>query len=103
MQYRQGDLFFEKIEQFPKRISLRPVITDDLILAHGEATGHAHRMESDSVLSHAGRTTGRQYLEVKDQAKVFHEEHDPLSLPAGKYLVRRQREYTPEKIRIVVD
>jgi hypothetical protein len=34
---------------------------------------------------------------------VIHEEHAPIPLPTGYYQVWRQREYTPQEIRIVRD
>jgi hypothetical protein len=88
------------------------------ILAHGEATGHAH-----VVLS--GKETGRGkgsvdwverptgdgewaeavgLLRVKGRAaELRHDEHATIVLPRGTYRVVRQREYAPDEIRRVAD
>jgi hypothetical protein len=34
---------------------------------------------------------------------VVHEEHRPITLTSGYYRVWRQREYSPEEIRVVRD
>ena len=74
-----------------------------VILAHGEATGHAHRIVDPAVELRATRWT--RYLVVTGDRPVTlqHEEHDPLPVPPGAWEVRRQREYTPRQIRWVVD
>jgi hypothetical protein len=44
------------------------------------------------------------YLRVlAERATVVHQEHGPIVLPQGAYRVWRQREYTPQGIRRVVD
>jgi hypothetical protein len=40
---------------------------------------------------------------LADSATVTHEEHGPITLPRGTYRVWRQREYSPEAIRVVRD
>ena len=46
---------------------------------------------------------GVLYLDVTDTTQVVHEEHGPLTLDPGLWLVVRQREYHPEAIRTVAD
>jgi hypothetical protein len=80
-----------------------------LILAHSE-TGHHHAVRDvEAVLLRPtvgdGLTT---YLRVDgDHADVVHERpwdtHETLRLPRGVWLVRRQREWTPEGWRRVED
>lgn len=63
------------------------------VLAHGEVTGHAHRLTeaSDGLLV---EIDGVLYLSVGARgAEIVHEEHLPISLPPGEYRVRRVREY----------
>jgi len=48
------------------------------------------------------------YLEVKQDTVLKHEEHNQVLLPAGKYAVVHEREYNPfakegSKIRQVID
>jgi hypothetical protein len=98
-QFRHGDVIIQQVEQLPS--NLEPV--PHLILAHGELTGHAHRV----VPSTGGKLfRGAQgtFLEIRaDGLNVVHEEHASISLPPGVYRVWRQREYSPEEIRIVRD
>jgi hypothetical protein len=98
-QFRHGDVIIQQIERLPEEPELLP----HLILAHGELTGHAHRVTP----SKGGRLFwGREsmFLEISsDGLKVVHEEHASIDLPPGLYRVWRQREYSPEEIRIVRD
>ena len=97
--WRQGDVFLIATVNVPTagRAPRRPV------LAEGEATGHAHRLE-DPASGHVFSIGSSLYLEVvADTATIVHEEHGPVTLPRGSYSVRIQREYSPEEIRRVVD
>jgi hypothetical protein len=81
-----------------------------LVLAEGEATGHAHvvhdghaRLERQEfgeqrrVWSNRGSGSRSRIVLIVECSPVtlVHEEHEPLTLPPGSYLVRRQREYVP--------
>lgn len=97
LQHRQGDLLLVRLDS-------RPAVTltarqSDVIVA-GEATGHAHRLQAGTILE---APDGALYLDVTYTAQVVHEEHGPITLEPGLWLVMRQREYTPEAIRIVAD
>lgn len=97
--WRQGDVFVVAVSALPTdaREERRP------ILAEGEITGHAHRIQDPSaarVFAHGSNL----YLEVlAESATVVHEEHGPITLPRGGYEIRIQREYHPQEIRRVVD
>jgi hypothetical protein len=97
-QYRQGDVWIERIDALPEVISPVPGPT---ILAHGEVTGHAHEVKRYGKLFKA--SDGQLFLKMACKGILEHQEHDPITLPAGVYRVRRQREYSPEAIRMVVD
>ena|SRR3990167_6405558 len=99
-QCRQGDLYFVRVDSVPDDA----VPVDDNILAHGEATGHAHRVVQDpNVLVRS--LAGIMYVHALDrgEAQIVHEEHAPITLPPGNWKVIRQREYTPEGWRQVAD
>jgi hypothetical protein len=100
--YRQGDVLVVPVKGIPARA--KPVGRDRgrIILAHGEATGHAHAIVSDEAeLLAAGE--GR-YLRVRGAgATLSHEEHRAIPLPPGEYRVVIQREYRPEGERRVLD
>lgn len=97
--YRQGDLLFvETVEKGkPQRI------IKDGVLAYGEATGHAHRLEVSDKAKVFVDEMNQMLIEAEAPAKVAHEEHETLTLPKGTYKVVHQREWSPEEIRPVQD
>jgi len=100
MQYRHGDLMLEKLEALPKSIQKKLPHT---ILAHGEITGHTHRIAEVHV-ANVYQTPTDLVLEVHGEfASLVHDEHDTIQVPRGIYRVWRQREYSPEEIRIIRD
>ena len=99
MQYRHGDVMIAKVRSLPK--NKRKL--QHTILAHGEITGHSHRIQEHGKAS-LYETPSGLYLHVEaKQATVTHEEHDPICLKKGYYRVWRQREYSPEEIRVIRD
>ena len=98
--YRQGDVLLIRIDRIPAGTT--EVARRHLVLAEGEVTGHAHRIESESavMLTTAESAT---FVRLSKKAQLIHEEHAAIDLPAGTYKVIRQREYTPTEIRRVAD
>jgi hypothetical protein len=97
--WRQGDVFLMAVPVLPTsgRVARRTV------LAEGEITGHAHRLQDPST-GHVFSVGNELFLEVlAETATIVHEEHGPVTLPRGGYAVRIQREYSPQEIRRVVD
>lgn len=99
-QFRQGDVYLEEIEALPPDAS---PVSGPIILAHGEATGHAHTIKSRSA--NLFETPDRdRFLKVIDRpATLRHQEHEAITVPPGMYRVRQQREYSPKEIRRVQD
>jgi hypothetical protein len=98
--YRQGDVGLLRIDGLPEGARLETV-SDTLVLALGEATGHSHRLCADGATLYKVDET--DFFEIKQRGELVHEEHDAIALDPGFYKVIRQREYTPEQIRRVVD
>jgi hypothetical protein len=97
--YRHGDVLLAAVLVLPADAKPAP----GLILAHGELTGHAHRIREAGAtqLFTQGALT---YLRVTAaKATLVHEEHRPIELLTGIYRVWQQREYTPTAIRTVLD
>jgi hypothetical protein len=92
------------IEMMPDDIERVPPEADRVVLAHGEATGHAHAIEAVRASLWEARN-GSRFLRVDRTCKLLHEEHDPIQLPPGAYRVIRQVEYVPGPViaRTVVD
>ena len=102
---RQGDVLLVPVEM--KRGVHRGSVYrhTTVVLAHGEATGHAHRIVDAPVQLRIVRPIGRRLLFVHGDEPVTlqHDEHDPLQVPPGVWEVRRQREYVPWGFRRVAD
>ena len=98
-QFRHGDVMIESVDQLPKTSRK----SSHVILAHGEVTGHSHRIE-DREAAVLYECPEGLFLEVTAaKAKVVHEEHQTIELEKGLYRVWRQREYSPEEIRTIRD
>jgi hypothetical protein len=95
-QFRQGDVFLRAVEMIPPRA--RPVRAegDRVVVARGELSGHAHAFAAAEATMYRQVRTGRVFLLIAEEdARLRHEQHDPIAVPAGPYEVLRQREYTP--------
>jgi len=117
IQYRQGDVLIEQVPELPNQPKKTAAQQQRVILAHGSATGHSHEIEDPTAaalepvdklvnapgdLSDATSTTNAVMVLERPTA-VIHQEHSRIELPAGQYIVRRQREYSPTEIRNVLD
>jgi hypothetical protein len=76
-----------------------------LILAYGEATGHAHAILDEHVALLRADGVHDAVLVARKRCILMHEEHAPIPIAHGIYIVRRQREYTgdEEEFAIVAD
>ena len=97
--YRHGDVLVSGVETIPTEAVRRP----HLVLAEGEMTGHSHRI-GEAGSAQLYQLEGVMYLRIlAPSATLVHQEHGPISLPQGDYRVWRQREYSPQEIRLVRD
>lgn len=97
--YRQGDVLL-----IPREIPENAKLLKSgsrVILAEGEATGHTHSMLGALAVLLA--TDNARFLRVQEDVPLEHQEHAPITVPAGDYQIVIQREYTPEEIRNVKD
>lgn len=96
LMHRQGDVLFVKVADLPtERVERKSDV-----LVEGEATGHAHRLTAGQIWQ---THEGLLYLRAVAGSRIVHEEHAALSLEPGDFQVIRQREYSPEVIRWVMD
>ena len=115
IKYQQGDVVMFKVddEYFDKNtrsgdanvIEYHGKQPTHAIMAFGEVTGHTHQVNMANMLKDAGVTLHMGYnrkagtdvpdgFVVQNEGVILtHEEHDPLELPPGKYIVRRVREF----------
>lgn len=92
MYYRQGDILFEKIDNF-EQIG-QPL--DTKTVARGEKTGHHHSFrEQDQILLY-GQPDSPELLVIESQvAQITHQEHKPIELERGIYRIHREQGYNP--------
>jgi hypothetical protein len=93
---RQGDLLLVPVPALPE--GARRARSGCLVLARGEATGHAHVVDDVRASLHRLAWSPATYLSVvgDEPVSLVHQEHDPLEVQPGVYEVRRQREYEPQ-------
>jgi hypothetical protein len=106
MQARQGDLWFESVEQPAGKCKNH----NSAVLAYGEVTGHAHKITSPPLSDLDMVSDEKGDIFVKSESapiEASHEEHGTVTLPPGEWFkITRQREYDPlaaEKERQVQD
>ena len=92
---RQGDILIAQTNHIPANTTPVPLENGHVVLAHGEVTGHAHVVDDPTVVFLATDLAdlADRFLRVERECRVVHDEHDPITLPPGDYVVRRQREY----------
>ena len=100
-QYRQGDVLLCAVDQIPPGAKRVPRDGDRVVVAEGELTGHAHAFPAKRVKLFRERQSQRSFLTiVEGGARLSHEEHGTILVPAGHYQLRRQREYAPRASRL---
>ncbi len=111
-QARQGDVFIQRLpDDSTIPAGSKEVKPDNgrTILAYGDVTGHAHALPPSARLFRMeaepnSGVSAPAFLVIDGlPATLKHEEHAPIDLPAGKYKITIQREYSPEAIRNVCD
>ena len=114
IKYQQGDVVMFKVddEYFKSNtrggdgtVEYHGKQPTHAILEFGEVTGHTHQINMANMLKEAGVTlhmgyNGRAGVDVPEgfqitgtTVKLTHEEHDPIELPPGKYVLRIVREF----------
>ena len=124
--YQQGDVVLISIDKeefekslnngsYEKCLNGAKLIKGRHELAYGEETGHCHAIyhedmdDSDAATlykrSWARPDTPAEYVHVKEDVTITHEEHNPITIPAGFYRQRIVKEYDPltGQVRGVID
>jgi hypothetical protein len=90
--FRHGDLLITPVAEVPGGGRKKA----DSILARGEATGHAHRVESREAVE-LWEFENELYFRLGSAGgEVVHEEHAAIVLEPGNYKVWKQRQYQPQ-------
>jgi hypothetical protein len=107
--YRQGDILIVPVpeDEIPAAVrGLAPEPRDErgrMVLALGEATGHAHAVAAPGELLRDADPLRPDHLHLPYGGRLVHEEHAAIALPKGWFRVIRQREYVPGAVRVVAD
>lgn len=99
----QGDVLFIPVDSMPKGVTKES--TD--VVAHSE-TGHHHVVKGpEGAFAYFRETPMTAYLQCDAPVEIVHlrqfDTHKTITLDAGVWKVRRQREHTPEGWRMVAD
>lgn len=94
-QYRQGDVYLVEAPEPGGPITPERSSGGRLVLALGEATGHAHAITEWKGRASLFQRGQWRYLYVSEGVELVHEEHAPVTVEPGTYIVRIQREYVP--------
>jgi hypothetical protein len=121
MQLRQGDVYLFRIDALPDGAVEVPLDNGRIVLAHGEATGHAHAIAdhteqmgsvaADEIVealiarckAKLYEHGGDRYLVVDAPVILTHEEHTAHTIPPGIYEIPVQMEYDAATMRRVQD
>ena len=107
----QGDFLIIRVKDIPSNVEPMKTENGVFVIAHSE-TGHNHVMERTNVEAFVPENTKdvdlyELFLNVKEPTVINHlrsfDTHETLLVPAGNYVVKRQREYTPEGFRRAAD
>jgi hypothetical protein len=112
---RHGDVMLVKIDQLPKKETLKRKA--DNVLEYGEVSGHSHQLVGPegaiTVYSDTETEQTADYVVIDadqltapgETVKLIHEEHNTIELEPAVYEVRRQRELNPydQAVRQVMD
>lgn len=101
--FRHGDVtLFEVIDgevlvdnEIKKVGELSPIapVSNELVIAEGEATGHHHRLTGAEFEALKGFDDAKYVRIIGGLATLSHEEHSALELPAGLYRQEQEQEY----------
>lgn len=104
---RQGDvLLFKPIGTISCGKKIEDGEKNRVVLAHGEVTGHAHAFYYHEAIAKepkfvyelfecaktACSSLPQKLLRLHERALLRHEEHHPMSFPAGDYIIVIQHE-----------
>lgn len=102
-QLRQGDVLLQPVDKLPTGCQ---EIVGEIILAHGEVTGHAHVITLPDTERHKVKywsAGAERYLQVIERVALTHPEHTEILLDKGFYRQGFQCEDYGDEVRRVAD
>jgi len=102
--YRHGDVLIYPAGNSPDVGRELPREPDGVCLAEGEATGHRHFLRGNARLFELAGDPSVKVCKVgAGGATLRHEEHGPITLPEGDYVVSIKRQWSPDGWESVQD
>jgi len=104
-QKQQGDVLLQQLNGTPcGKQRIIPRHARGFVLAEGEATGHAHVIDSETN-ARLIEIGDRLILQLQEEAELKHEEHGPVTLEPGVWEVGivEEYDYFAQMTRNVVD
>lgn len=121
---RQGDIYIMRVD--PHEVpNTHQIKNEPLIIGYGETTNHRHEVDTlksnvqwlvsavedinnfaktgDSEADIYIQSDGDFDVKIEGGTKADRQRHDAHSFPAGTYKIWRQRQYTPQEVKRVVD
>lgn len=100
MYAQHGDLLLKRADTIPTEAVELPHLR--LLESVGRDNAHRFAEGSAAVLFKYGETI---FVTISDAAQLVHDEHKPITIPPGIWVMDRVREYNPEtdEVRLVVD
>lgn len=102
----QGDLLIVRVDRIPGNATPATSSGGRHIVAHSE-TGHHHWVRDTAEYFTVPDDPMTCYLRCSGPTDLVHDRpwdtHETITIPAGAFLLRRQREYTPKGWRRVED
>jgi hypothetical protein len=104
MQIQQGDVIGRMVGAVPENAKAVKPVRGRLIVAEGEATGHAHAIQADSGAALV-EADGKLYLSVEQDTPMTHEEHNPVTWAPGIWEIGkvREKDWFEDAVRPVFD
>lgn len=103
-EFRQGDLLFRRVSEIPELEKSK-----DGVVAEGEGRNHLHRVIGGDVFVAAEqsfvRSDGSATIAHTNGMSETRAEHHPIPIPAGDWIVIREKDYDPFKkiMKTVID
>ncbi len=104
--YRHGDIPLVPIKNKPEGELKQLEFKGSFVLREGETTGHKHVLDAPpSQVEIFQDAQGRYVMNIKSEAKISHEEHGTIVMPAGWYVAgfERERNWFSETTNRVID
>jgi hypothetical protein len=90
---QQGDVVLYPVSSIPEGCKKVDPKLGRIVIAEGEATGHAHTILASIGTMFVNEATKQTFIETSAPTEIDHQEHEKITVPPGKFRVHRVKEY----------